>query len=220
VTGSRGWDSAAPTMALDRILLADYRNHADTRLDGTRQFNLLIGENGAGKTNVIEALSLLAPGRGLRRAALIDLAGQAGAGGFAVSAQLALGENSVALGTAARADRPSRRIVQINSAETSAVSLAEWLSIGWLTPAMDRLFAESPGGRRRFIDRMALALEPGHAANAARYEAALRERNRLISAEMEPDPRWLDAVEAQLAPLGAALAAARERRGGKQIKRC
>ena len=159
-------------MALDRILLSQFRNHAETRLDGTRQFNLLVGENGAGKTNVLEALSLLAPGRGLRRAALNEIPRQDGGGGFAISAELAGG---VQLGTGTRPDRPNRRIVQVNGAEAPAVRLGEWLSLGWLTPAMDRLFMEGAGSRRRFLDRLVLALEPAHARHAARAQVQRRQ---------------------------------------------
>lgn len=195
-------------MALDRITLTHFRNHPETRLDGTAQFNLLMGENGAGKTNVLEALSLLAPGRGLRRAALVDIPANAGAGGFAVNAELADG---VQIGTGARPDKPARRVVQVNGAEAPAVRLGEWLSIGWLTPAMDRLFAEGAGARRRFLDRLVLALEPGHARSAAKLEGALRERNRLLGEPYEPDPQWLDALELQLAEAGAAVAQARAR---------
>jgi DNA replication and repair protein RecF len=199
-------------MALDRILLSRFRNHRDTAIAGARQFNLLVGENGAGKTNVLEALSLLAPGRGLRRAALADLPGHAGSlgadGGFAVSAVLA---GEVQLGTGVRSEAPSRRVVQVNGADTSANALGEWLSVGWLTPAMDRLFADSAGARRRFLDRLVLALEPGHARNASRLDNALRERNRLLSAEAAPDPAWLDALEAGLAEAGALVAQARAR---------
>jgi DNA replication and repair protein RecF len=195
-------------MALDRITLSTFRNHRATRLDGTTRFNLLVGENGAGKTNVLEALSLLAPGRGLRRAALPDLAAKNGDGSFAVSAQL--GE-AVTLGTGVRPERPGRRVVQVNGAETPAVRLGEWLSVGWLTPAMDRLFAEGAGARRRFLDRLVLALEPGHARNAAKLEGALRERNRLLAEPAEPDPLWLEGVEAQLAEAGALVTQARAR---------
>jgi DNA replication and repair protein RecF len=195
-------------MALDRIQLAQFRNHRATRLDGAAKFNLLVGENGAGKTNLLEAVSLLAPGRGLRGAVLSELPARDGPGGFELGAQLT---GEVWLGTAARPERPTRRLVQVNGAETSAASLAEWLSIGWLTPAMDRLFADSAGARRRFVDRMVLALEPGHARNAARYEAALRERNRLLADESQPDPAWFEGVEAQLADAGALLCAARAR---------
>ena len=195
-------------MGLDRVTLTDFRNHRATRLDGTAQFNLLVGENGAGKTNVLEALSLLSPGRGLRRAALPDIPAHGGGGGFSVSAALA---DTTTFGTGVQPDRAARRIVRVNGAEVPALRLAEWLSIGWLTPAMDRLFAEGAGARRRYLDRLVLAREPAHARNAARLEGALRERNRLLGDMTEPDPGWLDAIELQLADAGAAVSAARAR---------
>ncbi|KLI64182.1 DNA replication/repair protein RecF [Aurantiacibacter marinus] len=200
-------------MALDRITLSTFRNHAETRLDGTRQINLLVGENGAGKTNVLEALSLFSPGRGLRRAALADMAAQSAQGGFAVSALLNAGDNGepVKLGTGMQADRPGRRIVQVNGTEASAISLGEWLAVGWLTPAMDRLFAESAGTRRRYMDRLAVAIDPAHARYASRYEASLRERNKLLSDERTPEPAWLDSIEAQMAAAGSQLAQGRAR---------
>jgi len=199
---------------LDRILLSRFRNHRETAVEGTAQFNLLVGENGAGKTNVLEAISLLSPGRGLRRAGLADMPGQQFDGGCAVSAALTppgtpQGEEPVQLGTGVLPERPGRRLVQINGAEAPAVRLAEWLSIGWLTPAMDRLFVEGAGARRRFLDRLVLAVRPDHAGNATRLENALRERNRLLSDDLPPDPRWLDAIEMQLAEAGAMVAAAR-----------
>ncbi len=211
-------------MALDRILLSRFRNHRDTRIEGAAKFNLLVGENGAGKTNVLEAISLFAPGRGLRRASLADMPGQDGAnedganeegrGGFAISADLVMDSAAVRLGTGVSPEKPGRRIVQVNQAEAPAVRLAEWLSIGWLTPAMDRLFMEGAGARRRFLDRLVLAVEPGHARAAVRLESALRERNRLLSdpasaSGMGPDPVWLDAIEAQIAEAGSAVAQAR-----------
>jgi DNA replication and repair protein RecF len=199
-------------MALDRITLTRFRNHDASRLDGSSKLNLLFGENGAGKTNVLEALSLLAPGRGLRRASLGEMA-EDGVGGFAVSAQLDCGDGRepVHLGTGTGDDRPGRRVVQVNGAETSGIALGEWLAVGWLTPAMDRLFADSASARRRYMDRLTLALDPLHARHATRYEAALRERNRLLSCEDEPDPRWLDSLESQLAETGAAVAQGRMR---------
>jgi DNA replication and repair protein RecF len=200
-------------MTLDRITLNRFRNHAASRLDGAAHLNLLIGDNGAGKTNVLEALSLFAPGRGLRRASLADMADSRGSGEFAVSAVLRTDDagEAVILGTGTRSDRPRRRIVQVNGAEASAVSFGEWLAVGWLTPAMDGLFAGSAGERRRYMDRLALALDPAHARHAARYEAALRERNRLLADEPEPDPQWLDSIEVQLGLVGAAVAAGRAR---------
>ncbi len=206
-------------MALDRILLSRFRNHRDTRIEGTAKFNLLVGENGAGKTNVLEAISLFAPGRGLRRASLTDMPEQGGANGnghdeggrdgFAISADLIADDAAVRLGTGVSSDRPGRRIVQVNQAEAPAVRLAEWLSVGWLTPAMDRLFMEGAGARRRFLDRLVLAVEPGHARAAVRLESALRERNRLLSEPAAPDPAWLDAIEAQIAEAGSVVAHAR-----------
>jgi DNA replication and repair protein RecF len=203
-------------MALDRITLVRFRNHAGTRLAGSAAINLLVGENGAGKTNVLEALSLFAPGRGLRRASLPEMA-SGGGGGFAISAQLDCGDGreAVRLGTGTAADRPARRLVQVNGADSSASALGEWLAVGWLTPAMDRLFADSGSARRRYMDRLAVALEPAHARCAARYEAALRERNRLLTGDADPDPAWLASLESQLAEAGAALAQGRARLIGR-----
>ena len=203
-------------MALDHLRLTEFRNHRESTLSGTARFNLLVGENGAGKTNVLEAISLFAPGRGLRRAALAEIGRKPAPddppAAFAVSARLLAGEaEPVVLGTGNDAERPGRRLVTINGAEQPASALGEWLSLFWLTPAMDRLFMDSPGARRRFVDRMVLALEPGHARAATRLEAALRERNRLLADDREPDPRWLDAIEQQLAETGAMVAAARAR---------
>ena len=202
---------ARAPMALDRITLSHFRNHPASRLDGSATLNLLVGENGAGKTNVLEALSLFAPGRGLRRAPLAEMAEAGGPGGFAVNAGLDRGDGGepVRLGTGVAPDRPGRRQVQVNGAEASAATLGEWLAVGWLTPAMDGLFADSGSARRRDLDRLALALDPGHARVASRYEAALRERNRLLADDAEPDPAWLDSIEAQMAETGALLAGGR-----------
>ncbi|MBX9896893.1 MAG: DNA replication/repair protein RecF [Qipengyuania sp.] len=195
-------------MTLSRIALSDFRNHAETTLEGAGKLNLLVGPNGAGKTNVLEALSLLAPGRGLRRAQLTEMARRGGSGGFAVGASL-VGDAEVRLGSFVEPAQPNRRRVRANGAESSAAALGEWLSVGWLTPAMDGLFAAPASERRRYLDRLALALNPVHATHASRYERALRERNRLMSDTRAPDPRWLDAIEAQLAASGAALAEGR-----------
>lgn len=194
-------------MSLTRLTLRDFRNHTATRLDDMRAFNVLVGENGAGKTNVLEAISLLAPGRGLRRAQPAEMAGRQGNGGFAVAA--AMEDGAVQIGTATDPQTPGRRTVRINGSEGPAARLGEWLSITWLTPAMDRLFAESAGSRRRFLDRLVLAREPGHARTATRYESALRERNRLLGEASEPDPVWLAGIEAQMAETGAAMASSR-----------
>lgn len=192
-------------MPFTRLSLSNFRSYADAVIAPGAGFVVLTGENGAGKTNVLEALSLLSPGRGLRGASLSQMARSDGPGGFAVAARL---DDDVELGTGTSAAAPERRQVRINGAAASATTLAEWLSVLWLTPAMDRLFTESAGGRRRFLDRLVLALAPGHAVHAARYEAAMRARNKLLG-EARPDPDWLAALEARMAEHGTALAAAR-----------
>ncbi|WP_243453894.1 DNA replication/repair protein RecF [Sandaracinobacteroides saxicola] len=166
---------------------------------------LLTGDNGAGKTNVLEALSLLAVGRGLRGAALSDMAQAGGGGGFAVAA--ALGETLLGTGTAPAA--PERRALRVNGAAAPLGTLNEWLALSWLTPAMDRLFVDAASARRRFLDRLTLPLRAEHATHASRYEAAMRARTRLLTEETAPDGDWLAALEAAMAAHGVALHAAR-----------
>ncbi|MGY6552219.1 MAG: DNA replication/repair protein RecF [Erythrobacter sp.] len=195
-------------MALTKISIENFRNHPGTTLGETAHFNLLVGANGAGKTNLLEALSLLGPGRGLRRATLTDLPRRAGPdapqSAFAIGASLIeQGQVSARLGTYTEAAQPARRLVRINGAAASAAALSEWLALSWLTPAMDGLFTDSAGARRRFVDRMALAIAPDHARRVGGLEAALRERRRLL--EQGGDPRWLDAVEAQASDHGEAV---------------
>jgi DNA replication and repair protein RecF len=191
---------------LTRLTLTDFRNHAALDLTPGAGFVVLTGDNGAGKTNVLEAVSLLAPGRGLRRAALSAMARDGGPGGFAVAAALAGGTQ---IGTGAQASAPERRIVRINGAPGTAAALAEWINVLWLTPAMDRLFVEAASERRRFLDRLTLALAPRHGTEVTRYEAAMRQRSRLLADERPADPAWLDALEARMAEHGRALHAAR-----------
>jgi DNA replication and repair protein RecF len=226
---------------LSRLSLTDFRSYADALIAPGAGLIVLTGENGAGKTNVLEAVSLLSPGRGLRGASLVEMARSGGPGGFAVAAHLALpldggglggggrpvhakrtespprpnpspsrgGASVIELGTGISAAAPERRQVRISGAPASATSLSEWLSILWLTPAMDRLFQEGASGRRRFLDRLVLALEPGHAVHAARYEAAMRARNKLLAEPAPHDEAWLTALEARMAEHGSALAEAR-----------
>ena len=190
---------------LSRLTVSDFRNHEDALIVPAHPFIVLTGENGAGKTNILEAVSLLAPGRGLRSAALRDMARQGGSGGFGIAAQV----DGVTIGTGIVPATPDRRTVRIGGAASAATALAERLSLLWLTPAMDRLFAESPGGRRRFLDRLTLALHPGHASHSARYEAAMRSRNALLADARPADPAWLAALEGQMETHGLALATAR-----------
>ena len=194
---------------LSRLILTDFRNHAELVLAPAPGFVILTGENGAGKTNVLEGVSLLSPGRGLRRAALSAMQRQDGPGGFGIAATLALPDGDVEIATGTLGTAPERRQLRIQGATATANTLAEWLTVLWLTPAMDRLFVEPAGERRRFLDRLTLALVPAHAQHAARYEAAMRARTRLLTADEPADPQWLSALEAQMAQHGAAIDAAR-----------
>jgi DNA replication and repair protein RecF len=193
---------------ITRLALTDFRNHAFALIEPRPGFVLLSGDNGAGKTNILEAVSLLTPGRGLRGASLGEMARSEGPGGFSIAASLT---GAIDLGTGTLAAAPERRQVRINGAAASVNSLSEWLSVLWLTPAMDRLFADSAGNRRRFLDRLTLALEPGHATHASRYEAAMRARNKLLAEPEGADPSWLAALEAGMAEHGAMLGQARAR---------
>jgi DNA replication and repair protein RecF len=192
-------------MTLSRLSLSNFRSYSDVRIEPGPGFVVLTGENGSGKTNVLEAISLLTPGRGLRGVPLTDIARQGGPGNFAIAAQI----GDIDLGTGTATNAPERRLVRINGAAASATSLSEWLSVIWVTPAMDRIFSDSAGERRRFLDRLVLALSPQHASHAARYEAAMRQRNKLLGEEGAPDPDWLTALEEQMVEHGTAVAAAR-----------
>ncbi|WP_114954009.1 DNA replication/repair protein RecF [Sphingosinicella terrae] len=196
-------------MFVSRLSLTDFRSYRDALAAPGPGFVILTGENGAGKTNLLEAVSLLSPGRGLRGAALADMARRGGGGGFAVAARLSTGDEAIDLGTGTTAAAPDRRQVRINGAAAAANSLSEWLSVLWLTPPMDRLFTESASARRRFLDRLVLALRPGHGQQANRYEAAMRARNKLLAEPGARDTAWLGALEARMAEHGAALAEAR-----------
>ena len=192
-------------MSITRLSLHDFRSYSDLVLSPGPGLIVLTGENGAGKTNILEAVSLLVPGRGLRGAALSHMARQGGGGGFSVAARL----DGAELGTGTQPAAPERRLVRINGAQAAATALAEWLAIVWLTPAMDRLFMEGASERRRFLDRLTLALVPDHAVHATRYEAAMRQRNRLLAADDPADPEWLTALEQQMDVHGQALSVAR-----------
>jgi len=215
--------------AISRLSLTDFRSYASATVEPEAGFVLLYGENGAGKTNLLEAVSLLSPGRGLRGAALSEMARQGGSGAFAVSARLQpfvssevetrpstmLGTNGeVDIGTGTEPSAPERRQVRINGAPAAVNTLGEWLSVLWLVPAMDRLFTGSVGDRRRFLDRLVLALEPGHAHHSTRYDAAMRARNKLLAEPQTADPAWLAALEEAMAEHGAAIAEARSRTVG------
>ncbi|HVV93518.1 MAG TPA: DNA replication/repair protein RecF [Hyphomicrobiales bacterium] len=199
--------SAPQRTAILRLRLTDFRNHATLDLATGGRSVALVGPNGAGKTNVLEAISLLAPGRGLRRAAAGDLARIGGEGMWAVAAEVEGVVGPIALGTGTEPGGARRWRIAGAPAPGSA-AFAEHLRIVWLTPAMDGLFTGPPSDRRRFLDRLVLALDPAHGARVAAYERVLRDRNRLLE-ERGGEERWLAALEREAAELAVAIAAAR-----------
>ena len=198
----------APTFVA-QIALTDFRSHAATAFTAGDGPVVVTGENGSGKTNLLEALSLLSPGRGLRGARYGEMARTGGAGGWSVAAMLDTAGGTVALGTGAVSATPERRLLRVNAAAAPLAALSEWLSMLWLTPAMDRLFSDAASARRRFLDRLVLALLPGHGSEVTRYEAAMRARSRLLTGEAAADPLWLAGLERAMAVHGVALARGR-----------
>jgi DNA replication and repair protein RecF len=197
---------------ISKLTLTDFRNYAALTIDLAPGAVVFSGDNGAGKTNLLEAISFLTPGRGLRRAPYADVAREGGDGGFALHARLDGPDGQVEIGTGISggdtAGEGGRR-VRINGASArSAEDMLEWLRVVWLTPAMDALFTGPAADRRRFLDRLVLAIDPGHGQRAIDYEKAMRGRNRLLT-EGSRDDRWFDAIETQMAETGVAIAAAR-----------
>jgi DNA replication and repair protein RecF len=196
-----------------RLTLSNFRNYRTASLEADDRPIVLCGPNGAGKTNLIEAISLLAPGRGLRRATFEEVAFQEGDGSWAVAAQVegALGLATLGTGVEPPQDdgAAAQRKCRIDREPvSSAAAFADHLRVVWLVPAMDSLFVGAPSERRRFLDRLALAVDAEHASRVNALERALRSRNRLL-AEPRPDPHWLDAVEHETAELAVAVAAVR-----------
>jgi DNA replication and repair protein RecF len=196
-----------------RLTLSNFRNYRAASLEADDRPIVLCGPNGAGKTNLIEAISLLAPGRGLRRATLEEVAFQEGDGSWAVAAEVegALGLATLGTGIEPAQDdgAAAQRKCRIDREPVgSATAFADHLRVVWLVPAMDSLFVGAPSERRRFLDRLALAVDAEHASRVNAFERALRSRNRLL-AEPRPDPHWLDAVEHETAELAVAVAAVR-----------
>jgi DNA replication and repair protein RecF len=199
---------------LQSITLTDFRSYEHASLEAGGRTVVLFGPNGAGKTNLLEAISLLAPGRGLRGAAIAEvgrrLPGEAQGRPWAVSAQVLGPEGAVRLGAGTDAPAAARRLVRVDGEPAAPGRLTAHVRPIWLTPAQDRLFLDGAGDRRRFLDRLTFAAEPGHAEIATTYEKAMRERMRLLEDGLA-DPVWLNALEARMGEFGAALAAARVR---------
>ena len=222
----------ASRLAISRVTLNNFRCYDTLRLDTKAGLIILTGANGAGKTNLLEALSLLSPGRGLRGARLAEIYRRSDASPQTLdmkitnthSTDLSVAEASAKWGVAAEFTTPNgtlsigvgwaeadgeRRAVRVNgNAVGGQTALSEHISMVWLTPAMDRLFVEAPSGRRRFLDRLVFAVDPAHAGRLQAYDKARRERARLLR-DMRVDNSWLGALERNMAERAVAIAAAR-----------
>jgi DNA replication and repair protein RecF len=201
-----------PAVRIRRLTLTNFRSYhaAHVEIDGGTI--VVTGPNGAGKTNLIEAISFLAPGRGLRRATLEDAAFAEGDGGWAVAAEVDGAIGLASLGTGIEPpsgdSAMSSRKFRVDREPVTSAAFADHLHILWLIPAMDGLFDGPPSERRRFLDRLVLALDSEHGSRVNALERALRSRNRLLE-QAQPDPHWLDAIEHETAELAVAVAASR-----------
>ena len=215
-------DGKATHIWVEQLKLNHFRNYSALKLDLDQRHVVLTGENGAGKTNLLEALSFLSPGRGLRRVAYDTVAQQLSqdlpngndlaAGTWAVHVTMEGAEGPVEIGTGLQAGPggvdPQRKVHINGGVVRAADSLLEHARILWLTPAMDGLFTGPAGDRRRFLDRLVLAIDPIHGRRVANFEKAMRSRNKLLE-DPHADSTWLDGIESQMAETGVAVAFAR-----------
>jgi len=211
-------DSSPPgpdSPAVTRLKLTGFRNYARLDLELDARPVTLFGPNGAGKTNLVEAVSFLGPGRGVRAAgseAVRMKTAEGPAPIWAVYAEAMTREGAVSLASGSDPAEPSRRRTRLDGAAATQSELARLFPLVWLTPREDRLWAGPRSDRLKFLDRLVLAGAPDHAGEASAYEKAQRERQRLLDRMEEggrADPAWLDALEAEMARRGVALAAAR-----------
>jgi DNA replication and repair protein RecF len=202
----------ANRLAVTQLSLTNFRSYAAGQLAVSGTSVVLAGPNGAGKTNVLDAISLLSPGRGLRGAKLAEHTRKGPVAGeetlWAVAATVARGSTDYEIGTGLTQASPSRQVRLNGVPAQSSADLGDVVQLIWLTPAMDRLFIESAGGRRRFLDRLVLGFDAGHARAATRYDTAMRERARLLKYGPR-DPAWLDGLENEMAESGILIAQAR-----------
>ena len=207
-----GEASAVSRLAVTHLRLTNFRSYASGEIAVSGAPVVLAGPNGAGKTNVLDAISLLSPGRGLRGAKLAEHTRKGPVASeetlWAVAATVARGETEYEIGTGLTQASASRQVRLNGVAAGSSADLGDIVQLIWLTPAMDRLFIESAGGRRRFLDRLVLGFDSGHARAATRYETAMRERARLLKYGPR-DPVWLDGLENEMAEAGIVIAQGR-----------
>ncbi|MEP2871980.1 MAG: DNA replication/repair protein RecF [Parasphingorhabdus sp.] len=192
---------------LTRMTFTDFRNYADLKIEVTAKMVAFVGANGAGKTNILEAISFLTAGRGMRRAILADVARSDGSGGWSVAAKIMLDGMETAIGTGLVSGSTGRK-VRIDGEEVrGSETLLEYMRVLWLVPSMDGLFTGPGSDRRRFLDRLTLAIDPTHGRRVSDFENALRQRNRLL--DQNGSDSFLSALEQQVAELGTAVSIAR-----------
>lgn len=200
----------APSIA--SLSLTGFRNYSSQKLTLSAAPVVLFGDNGSGKTNLLEAVSFLSPGRGLRRATFDAVARADGDGTWAIAAKILSNGDEVAVGTGLQSvpgSADKRRLTRINGETAgSADDLTDYLRVLWLTPAMDGLFTGAASDRRRYLDRLVLAIDPTHGRRVNAFEKAMRGRNKLLESD-RPDPAWISAQETQMAELAVAIAAVR-----------
>jgi len=207
---------AEPKTWIEQLSLTSFRNYTHAKLEAEASPVVLVGHNGAGKTNILEAVSLISPGRGLRRAAFADMSRVASSApapappGWAISARLHAGDDPVIIGTGlAPAASGASRLVRIDGEpQRSAAVLADYVEMTWLTPAFDGVFTGGTSDRRRFLDRLVLCFDAEHGTRANRFERAMRQRNKLLDAGAR-SPAEFGGLEEQLAETGVAISAAR-----------
>jgi DNA replication and repair protein RecF len=206
-----------PRLAVTRLTLRNFRSYTQLEFSTSGRPVVLAGPNGAGKTNLLDAISLLSPGRGLRGSKLSEHVRRGPSVSsdalWAVAATVTRGGEAYDVGTGLTLgpNGGERRQVHLNGAPAqNSTDLGELVQMLWLTPAMDRLFIEGVSGRRKFLDRLVLGFEPGHARTATRYETAMRERARLLKFGPR-DPAWLDGLENEMSETGIAMTTSRER---------
>lgn len=190
------------TLALQSLKLSHFRSHKSTQMELSGRPVSVYGSNGAGKTSLLEAISLLSPGRGLRRATAQEMTRKAEAIGWKISAVTQDRGELHEIETWSEGGSP--RQVRVDGKSTPQIALGNILRVLWLVPSMDRLWIEGAEGRRRFLDRMTLSFFPQHAEAVLGYEKAMRERNRLLKDQVR-DPAWYGALESQMASIGARI---------------
>jgi len=203
--------SLAPVY-LTQLKLDNFRNYENLSIDLDQRHVVLTGNNGAGKTNLLEAISFLSPGRGLRRANYASVARATSDGAWSVFCRLEGASGSAAIGTGLQKSAlgvENKRVIRIDNVPVnSGEELLDHLRIMWLVPAMDGLFSGPASDRRRYLDRLVLAIDPAHGKRVSNFDKSMRSRNKILSDDA-PNGSWLDAVEIQMAEYGVAVASAR-----------